>query len=144
MNWFERHSQESSLPGNTGAEAPSDGGTPGQRVVFQGNDVNQMILEGVIKIMDDIPEDVHKFLERAGNSDLGKFLLRLSSNNQYGDFKRVVESYVNDGFANMVASGSHDGYSALQDWYSQLNTYLAGDTPFAGVERDISMIAGIR
>lgn len=149
MNWFERYAQQvpgaPALPetGTPGNVPPPISGTPGMRVVFHGQEVNDSIIENVIMPMNQLSADTYKFLENASNSTLGRFLLKLSSEGKMESFRKVVESYVNDGYVDGVRSGTEDGLSALQHWASELYSYFDGASPFEGIDRDFSRIIGI-
>lgn len=149
MNWFERYAQQAAgapaVPerGTPGQQAPPISGTPGMRVVFHGQEMNDAIIDNIIVPMNQLSEDTYKFLDNASNSELGRFLLKLSSEGKMENFRKVVESYVNEGYVDAVRSGTQDGMSALQEWAQQLYSYFDGATPFEGIDRDLTRAIGI-
>jgi len=140
MSWFRKYAQPTVGTVPTGASpaegadaqaAPAEGGTAGMRVVFRGDDANNFIVEKLLQPLDSLSQDTWDFLQKANDGNAAaRFLTDLADKGQLGNFKQVVESYVTDNIYESVSTGTADGLSQLQEWFSMLGPYLGTADPF--------------
>jgi hypothetical protein len=140
MSWFARYAQvqpgqaagagtDASPDGAVYVQEEGDGKAAGQ--VFDGQQVNAMIVNNLIMPMDSIPSAAMKYMMSAKDDKLAKFLVELAKDNRLKGFVDVVKSYVEDGVWMSVSSGSEEGMAALQKWYSDIAAYV-GDRDIFG------------
>jgi hypothetical protein len=135
MNWFRKYAQPAETgaagtPGAGGQTAPAEGGTPGMRVVFRGEDTNRAVFETFLSQLNAVPAEVYDFLGKAeAGNPTAQFLVDLAASGRLSDFTNIVKSYTEQGVADSVATGTVEGLEALQAWYGQVQPFLGAD-PF--------------
>ncbi len=127
MDWLSRHAQ-SSLNKNEDGDIVSyvnkeEDDNKNDVVIFDGNIVNDVIINNILKKIDSIPKEAIDYMSKSNKTTLDKFMISLSDDNKLNAFIDVVKSYIKDGIADAVLTGKKEGLLALQKWYSDMSVF---------------------
>lgn len=139
MNWLEKYCQEEVTP-VVESENPEQGYN---EVLFDGNAVNDIVAERVIAPLNSYDPLVYEFLETIPSDSIARFLVNISSDGMLPQFKRAVESYVSEGYAEAIVPGVEESISAIQNWFEVFKASGGDRTPFDTLEKEIRTIVGV-
>lgn len=139
MNWLEKYCQEEVAP-VIEQETPEEGYS---EVLFDGGAVNDLIAERVIAPLNSYPPEIYEFLEDVPANSVSRFLVNIASDGMLPQFKRAVESYVSEGYAESIVPGVEESISAIQNWFETFKTSGGDRTPFDTLENEVRSIVGV-
>lgn len=127
MDWLSRHAQSSLNKNEDGGIVSyvnkEEDDNKNDVVIFDGNIVNDVIINNILKKIDSIPKEAIDYMSKSNKTTLDKFIISLSDDNKLSAFIDVVKSYIKDGIADAVLTGKKEGLLALQKWYSDMSVF---------------------